>query len=153
MEKKFGMILLFVGVVIIAGWLILSHQPQISKKFGIYLLEENKLVISDKDIVWYNKTSHEIKLTKEGVEKIEALQVPLNGKPFVVRIDGKEIYNGTFVTPISSIPCRGIVIVTLVQDGIIKMERGYPPSEFEGVDPRINSEIFDCLQKDGKLIQ
>jgi len=58
----------------------LSHQLQGS--FGIYLLENNKLVISDEDIVWYNRTSHEIRLTKLGVKKIEGLHASLYGSPF-----------------------------------------------------------------------
>ena len=97
MKKRFGLALSFIAVAAIVGWFILRHQLQISKGvFGIYLLENNELVISDEDVVWYNRTSHEIKLSTEGVRKIEALQVSLYGSPFVVRINGERIYNGTF---------------------------------------------------------
>ncbi len=156
MKKRFGLILLFAGIVAVLGWSILSQQLQVLKEsFGIYLLESNELVISDEDIVWYNKTSHEIELTEGGVEKIEALHVSLYGSPFVVKINGEEIYNGSFVTPISSIPVppSEVVIETLVQDNIIKMQRGYPASQFGDQDSRNNPKIFGYFQKIGKLTQ
>jgi hypothetical protein len=123
-------------------------------RFGIYLSETNKLVISDQDIVWYNKTSYEIKLTLEGVGKIKALPVSVFGAPFVVRIDGIEVCNDSFVTPISSIPAppSEIIIETLVQNDTIHIQMGYPPSQFAGQDPRNNPKIFDYFQAIGKLV-
>jgi len=120
--------------------------------FGIYLSESNQLVISDKDIVFYNKSSYEIKLTEEGVQKVEALKIPVYGLPFVLKIDGKEVYGGSFWTPISSVPSSGIVIeVFEIKDSIIRLEKGYPTSEFfRGPDQRNNSQIFDYFQKIGK---
>ena len=156
MKKRFGLALSFIAVAAIVGWFILRHQLQISKGvFGIYLLENNELVISDEDVVWYNRTSHEIKLSTEGVRKIEALQVSLYGSPFVVRINGEKIYNGTFVTPISSIPPppSEVVIETLVQNNTIKIQKGYPPSQFANKDARDNPKIYDHFQKIGKLTQ
>jgi hypothetical protein len=145
-------ILTFIGIAV-AGWFLLSHQLQGS--FGIYLLENNKLVISDEDIVWYNRTSHEIKLTEVGANKIQRLQVSLYGKPFVVKINGEEICNGSFVTPISSIPPppSEVVIETLVQNNAIKIQKGYPPSQFGAEDPRNNPKIFDYFQNIKKLVQ
>lgn len=150
------LVLTFIGVAAVVGWFIISHQSQVSKEsFGIYLLEDNKLVISDEDIVWYNKTSHEIKLTQYGVEKIRAIEVPVSGRPFVIKLSDKEIYNGSFWASFSSMSYSGIVIDVLkIQNNIIKIEKGYPtPEFFEGKDPRNNSEIFDYFQKIGKLTQ
>lgn len=136
----------------VAGWLFLSQQP---KGFGIYLSESNELVVSDEDVVWYNKTSHEIRLTAGGVEKIRALRVPVAGIPFVIKIDGKEIYAGSFWTSVSSLNYSGIVVDVLkIRDDTIKIEKGYPsPEFFKGVDPRNSSEVFDYFQKIGKLVQ
>jgi len=145
-----GVIVLLLAGIAIVGWLFLSHQLQ--GGFGIYLSESNKLVISDEDIVFYNRTSHEIKLTAGGVEKIKALEVPLIGSPFVVKINEEEIYNGSFVAPISSIPPppSEVIIVTLVHDdNTIQLEKGYPTPI---VDPRNNSRLFDYFQKIGKLV-
>ena len=150
--------LVIVGIICVFVGFILSNQLQFSKeRFGIYLLENDELVISDKNIISYNRTSHEIRLNEEGVKKIKTLD--LYQKPFVIKLDGKEVYNGSFWSDISSIPNSGIVIVDIlaVQYGVtdsIRIETGYPSSEFfEGIDPRNNSEIFDYFQKVGKLTQ
>ena len=137
----------------VTGYLLSSHQLQ--GGFGIYLTENNTLAISDEDIVWYNRTSHEIKLTEEGVKKIEGLQVSLYGSPFVTEISGEKIYSGYFVTPISSIsqPPSEVVIETLVQNNTIKIQIGYPPSQFAAEDPRNNPKIFDHFQNIKKLVQ
>ncbi|MCX6658925.1 MAG: hypothetical protein NTX81_00885, partial [Candidatus Bathyarchaeota archaeon] len=117
--------------------------------------ENNKLVISDEDIVWYSRATHEIRLTELGVGKIEGLQVSVFGSPFVIKINGEKIYNGSFVTPISSMPPppSEVVIETLVQNSTIKLQMGYPPSQFGAEDPRNNPKIFDYFQSIKKLIQ
>ena len=144
--------------LIIFGIVTYFNQSQITEEgFGIYLLDNNELVISDTDIISYNRTSHEIRLNEGGVKKIKTLH--LYQKPFAIKLDGKQVYNGAFWSDISSIPYSVIVIVDIltVQYGMtdsIRIEKGYPSSEFfEGVDPRNNSEIFDYFQKVGKLTQ
>ncbi len=147
-----GVTVLLIAGIVIVGWSFLNHQLQGS--FGIHLLNSNKLAISDEEIVSYNKTSHEIKLTVAGAERIKALKVPVTGSPFVIKINGKEIYNGSFWVSFSSLSCSGIVIDTLkIQDNTIKIEKGYPsPEFFIGKDPRNNSEVFNYFQKIGKLV-
>jgi hypothetical protein len=143
--------LLFTGVFVL-GLFFLEQEPQGS--FGIYLSGNNQLVISDRNIVWYNWASHEIKLTDEGLGKVEALKVPVSGTPFMIKLNGKEIYNGSFWVSISSISYSGIVINTLeIQNNTMKIEKGYPSSGFfEGTDPRNNSDIHYYFQKIGKLV-
>jgi hypothetical protein len=151
--KNLLMVLVLAGIICVIIGFIMSNQLQISKEgFGIYLLENDELVISDKEIISYNKTSHEIKLKEEGVKKIKALRVPVSGRPFVIKLNCKEIYNGAFWSPISSKSYSGIVI--LIEDNSVKIENGYPSSEFfKGIDPRNNSEIFSYFQKVEKLVQ
>jgi len=122
--------------------------------FGIYLLDHDELVISDGDIISYNGSSHEIRLTEAGAEKMEQLsmRVPLNGTRFVMKIKGEDVYDGWFWSPISSLPCSGIVIETLVRNNTIQIEAGYPPSYFQGEDPRSNPKVFSYFQSIGKLI-
>ncbi|MDH5362400.1 MAG: hypothetical protein OEW84_03705 [Aigarchaeota archaeon] len=154
-KTRVWLAILSVGIAVVGGWFVLSSRLQTSNEgFGIYLLENNELVISDKDIASYNKTSHEIKLNEEGVRKIEALsyEVPVYGKPFVVKLNDRQIYNGSFWSPISSVAASGIVIDTFVQHNTIRIEAGYPSSEFfKGIDPRNNSEIFEFFRGVGKL--
>ena len=99
-------------------------------------------------------TSHEIKLTQAGADKIEALHLSVFGSQFMVKIGGKEIYNGTFMTPISSLtpPPSDVVIETLIQDNTIRIQIGYPPMQPTGKDPRINSELLSHFQDINKLV-
>jgi len=149
---KYAVIGSFIAIVVFAvtGY-FLSSQPQ--RSFGIYLLENNKLVISEEDIVWYNRTSHEVRLTELGVKKIKELQVLMHGSPFVIKINGENICNGSFVSPISSFLPPSVVIVTLVQDNTIKIQRGYPSSQLGAEDPRDNPKILEYFQKVKKLVQ
>ena len=160
MEKiiKTSLVILGIAVFVVAGGFYLTNQLRTSsERFGIYLLKNNELVISDDEIVWYNKSSHEIKLTEEGVKKIQALKVVdvSYGEPFVLKIGDQEIYNGSFWSPISSIPYHGITILTLVNttDNTIKLVNGYPSGSLQDADPRNDLRIFDHFQKLGKLKQ
>ena len=146
--------IILISILAILGFFILDKSHVSREEFGIYLLESDELVISDKDILLYNKSSHEIKLTGEGCEKIKALKVPVSGKSFVVKLNSVKIYNGSFWTSISSLSYSGIVINTLIQNNSIKIELGYPTSQFYiGIDLRNQPEIFDHFQKNGKLTQ
>ena len=138
-------------LVITGAYLFLYVMTPSEEGFGIYLLESGELVISDTEILSYNKTSHEIKLTDVGVAKIEGLQVPVNGVGFVMKVEGEEIYRGAFWSPISSFSYHGVVIETFVTNNSVKIETGYPPSQFQGEDPRDNPKIFDYLSRLGKL--
>ena len=126
------------------GWRFLDPNLQIQEEgFRIYLREYDRLVVSDEDFVSYNQTSHEIKLTKSGTGKIGALNVSVFGNFFVVKIDGDEIYNGTFMTPISSllIASSEVVIVTRSElhykntDGVSGHTtcRSRPEKRFKGI--------------------
>jgi hypothetical protein len=70
-------------------------------------------------------------------------------------MNGKELYNGSFWTPISSMSSSGIVIeVWRDQNTVVKIENGYPSSQFfKGTDPRNNPELLEHFQETGKLAQ
>lgn len=156
MNVKIASLLIVASVIVImAGVLIYLQTPkeEISEgRFGIYLLENDELVISDNDIIWYNKTSHEIKLTGEGIEKIAALRMSAHGEPFAVKLDNRVIYTGSFWTPFSSIPYSGVVILNFpIYNNVYEISAGY--HAFVSIDPRNDNEVFDHFQKIGKLIQ
>jgi len=156
MSVKIASLLTVAAIIsIMAGVLIYLQAPKegiSEERFGIYLLENDELVISDNDIIWYNKTSHEIKLTGEGIEKIAALRMSAHGEPFAVKLDNRVIYTGSFWSMVSSVSSSGVVIMAH-GNNIIKIYTGYPaPDFFVGVDPRNDNEIFDHFQKIGKLI-
>lgn len=157
MNIKFASLLTAATIIaIMAGVLIYLQAPkeEISEgRFGIYLSENDELVISDNDIIWYYKFSHEIKLTGEGVKKIAALRVSVYGEPFAAKMDNRVIYTGLFWTPFSSVSYSETEIVIRnfpIYNNVYKISTGYPgPSP----DPRNDNEIFDYFQKIGKLIQ
>lgn len=153
--KTYGALTATFLIITIGGWWILHNVSLISTGgFGIYLLDTDEVVVSDEDIVSYKKSSHEIKLTEEGAKKIEklSLKVPMNGTKFVIKINDRDIYRGWFWSPISSMPCSGVVIETFVRNNTIKIETGYPSSHFQGEDPRNDPEVLKYFQAFGKLI-
>jgi hypothetical protein len=112
-------------------------------------------VISSKDIITYTEDTHEIELTADAYERVQALQVPTQGKSFVVCVDKAPIYWGAFWTPISSQSFDGVTIWVPSlneQENTIALELGYPSESFyQGEDPRSNPLIFTSLEKAGKL--
>lgn len=155
---KIAFALIIIGIGAVGAWFVLGNQLQTAKEgFAIFLLHTNELVISDRDIMSYNKTSHEIKLNQDGMARMRALD--LYGKLFVIKLGNREIYNGSFSSEVSSIPFSGVTIldVLAVRHGltdILRIQAGYPSSEFfKGADPRNNYEILNYFRELGKLIQ
>lgn len=113
-------------------------------------------VVSIKDIITYNVQTHELKLTDTAFERIAQLEVPVQGKSFVVCVDKAPIYWGAFWTPVSSISFDGVTIwKPFSSEGpkIITLELGYPsPSYNGGEDPRNSSGVLQSLEQAGKLI-
>jgi len=131
-----------------------SHEPT-AERFGIHLLSSGDLVISDGDIVSYNRTSYEMVLEETGVARIRELgRIPVNGTGFVVMVDGHAVYTGAFWTPISSIGYDGVVLmIEIPVQNALKFELGYP-GRFSGIsDPRDDARIADVFRSLGKLVQ
>jgi hypothetical protein len=160
MERQtlIAFVALVFAIAIFGVWFALESQRQVAGKgFGIYLLENDTLIISDADILSYNKTSHEIDLTDECVKRLEEAKTPIFGR-FVIRINAEDIYYGTFVPPFvsRSYPDSEPVIMTPPLSGsydFVKIQMGYPFDQPQDVDPRNNTKVFDYFQKVGKLIQ
>ena len=152
-----ALVVILIGIVAIIGGYILGNQLQGPKGFAIYLSENDELVISDKDFIFYNRTSHQIKINGEGIDRIKKME--LYHKSFVVKLNGRETYNGSFWSDIDSMPPSGVAIMDIlaVQNGItdtLRIVPCYPSVSFcKGADPRDNSEIFDYFQSIGKLVQ
>ena len=142
-----------------------------SEGFAIYLTRDNippsqmealshveiadQPIISDSDIIYYNSQTHELKLTSAAFQRVSELEVPTNGKSFVVCVDKGPVYWGAFWVAHSSQSFGGVTICKLLGDEIpeiIAIELGYPSSSFyEGDDPRDNEDILESLEQSGKL--
>ena len=113
-------------------------------------------IISIGDIITYNAQTHELKLTGAAFERISQLEVPIQGKSFIVCVDKEPIYWGAFWTPISSMSFNGVTIwkpLSSQEPQVIKLELGYPLSSFySGEDPRNKTEVMKSLEGAGKLI-
>ena len=115
-------------------------------------------LISGDDIKSYTWNTHEIELTAEAWDRLNALKVPTTGTTFIVCLGKEPIYWGAFWTPISSQSFEGVVIVRPISipagvpNYFITLSLGYPDSSFyRGEDPRSNPGIKDALEKAGKL--
>ena len=127
----------------------ISEMPVIS-----HLKLADKPIISLRDIVSYSKQTHEIELTEEAYQRLLELEVPTNGKVFVVCVDRQPVYWGAFWAIYSSMSFDGVTILTpLFPDRhTVRLELGYPSESFySGEDPRPNPDIMQSLQQAGKL--
>jgi hypothetical protein len=119
-------------------------------------LEEQPLLTS-LDIVSYDPSSHEIKLTGKAYQRIQAvfpMPVKTDGFPFVVTVGNEPVYAGAFWTPLSSLSFDGIVILQPMgpMSHLIRVELGYPnPEAFTGSDPRSDPRVLNSLEKAGKI--
>ena len=145
-------------------------EPSKDEGFAIYLLARDipvsempivsnleladRPIVSLGDIVSYSRNTHEIELTAQACERLLELEVPTNGKVFVVCVDRQPVYWGAFWAVYSSMSFDGVTILTpLFPDRhTIGLELGYPSESFySGEDPRPNPEIMQSLQQAGKL--
>lgn len=112
-------------------------------------------LVSQADLVSYSGSNHTMQLTSVAVEKLQALQVPVTGKSFLVCVDGAPIYWGAFWTMYSSQSFEGVVIklpLFEADENLVALELGYPGGDFApAVDPRSDQKIFSSLEEAGKL--
>jgi hypothetical protein len=113
-------------------------------------------VISEDDVVYYNPQTHELKLTQAAFERISGLDVPVQGRSFVVCVDKGPIYWGAFWTPVSSQSFDGVTIWKPLGSElppVVTLELGYPTSSFYGgEDPRNSGVVLQSLEQGGKLV-
>jgi hypothetical protein len=113
-------------------------------------------IISIEDIITYNAQTHEIRITENAFNRIADLEVPVQGKSFLVCVDKAPIYWGAFWTPISSMSFDGVTIwkpLGSQEPKVITLELGYPSSSFySGEDPRNNTAVMKSLEQASKLI-
>ena len=107
------------------------------------------------DIISYNPENYQLTLTLDAFNRIDVLQVPVYGKPFVVCVDRIPVYWGAFWTPISSIPFDGFAIEQPLnnQTNTVTIQTGYPTSSFfTGIDWVDDGTIQESFRQAGKLI-
>jgi hypothetical protein len=174
MKKLYNLIPAILIPILILGTFIFAGGCSNSQKegFAIYLTKNDispfqmemlshveiadKPVIGIKDIISYDAGTHEITLTDDAFERISELEVPVQGRSFVVCVDRAPIYWGAFWVGLSSQSFDGVTIwmpLRARDSPVIALTPGYPASSFySGQDPRNNPTVMDSLEKSGKLI-
>jgi hypothetical protein len=106
MKKRMWTSLLLIVLASTAALFVLrSYMVRPSEAgFSLVSLKDNALLISDADVLSYNWTSQEIALTDAASQRLiqqgENLYSFTDG--FVIKIDGEEVYQGVFRSPIMS---------------------------------------------------
>ncbi len=162
-------------LIIILAFAISSCRSAEKDDFAIYLLKqdipttelsqvdigqlvlEGEPILSGKDIVSYDKTSHTMELSQAAFTRIQnifPMPVRVSGIPFVVCVGKERIYTGAFWTPLSSLSFDGVVIMQPLdaKEATIQISLGYPvPAVFTGNDPRADPRIIKAFEQEKKL--
>jgi len=116
---------------------------------------EEKPILSEGDILSYTWATHEMTLTEEAAERLQALHPPTQGRAFAVCVDGAPIYAGAFWPGYSSQSFDGVTIDPILvhpENPVAQIQLGYPgPDFFRGDDPRSDERIRLALAEAGKL--
>lgn len=120
------------------------------------LARQSQALINETDIIAYDTATHSMQLTAEARQRIDELDFPVNGRPFVICVNETAIYAGAFWPLYSSLSAPNIVVIVtplLKSDNSLELTLGYPgPDFFEGEDPRSDPRILDALEKSDKLL-
>lgn len=158
-------------------------QDNSPKGFAIYLLPGNiksnqlskldlkklkptgKPLISQSEIQYYQKETHEFQIDYIAADRIKKINDRGGTAPFAVFIGNEAIYVGAFWKSILSSTFDGIIINTFKAVGnppyysgsdfpVLTLELGYPsPEYFKSADLRADSRIFKALKDAGKLYE
>ncbi len=118
-------------------------------------------IIGMEDIITYNSKLHQITLTENASNRISNLGVPMDGKSFVVCVNRKPIYWGTFWSTLSSAftPVSCVIVFYPLSHHVqmsgaegVQISPNILELSFSGADdPRNNTEILKSLEQGGKL--
>ena len=115
----------------------------------------DKPIISIDDIIAYDALTHRLELTTDAFQCVDQLEVPVNGKSFLVCLNKSPVYWGAFWVSYSSHSFEGITMMKPLgeESNAMAIRPGYPtPGFFRGTDPRSNPDIMKSLKEFGKLI-
>ncbi|UCB42285.1 MAG: hypothetical protein JSV77_07400 [Dehalococcoidales bacterium] len=166
MRVKLNISLLLITSLMVSFMSLLAGCGGEEVGFGIYLVDNGELVLSERHIDAYYGDTHTIELNEDGIRKwnsymtwetIPKQKDSLHNKDFALKIEGKEIYGGKFYSGASSMSYSGVVIMDAIIEldndrNTIRIQFGYPAPTFgEGEDPRDAPEVIDFLEKQGLL--
>ncbi|NEZ54358.1 hypothetical protein DXZ20_01315 [Leptolyngbyaceae cyanobacterium CCMR0081] len=136
------------------------QSPSTNKERSLSLFSINSsdgiILITTNNIASYDWESHTITLKPGVKERLLTKLTPdlVSGHPFQLTAKGQPIYDGNFITSLSSITLNTPVIDLQSFDRIplredqIRIELGYPTEDFfQGHDPRNADAIYESLKE------
>lgn len=102
-------------------------------------------LIKQSDIDYFDWENQTIKLSENGLKKIKALKIPLQGLAVSIAIDKDPIYGFWFWNKVSSFGCDW---VCTYPDLGFKLQFGLPTGHTKGRDPRFDKRIQDYITRE-----
>lgn len=132
-------------------YLVRHDYPDFTKKhFCSYCFKPAKVDLFDSaliiqsDIEYFDWKTQRVKLSENGLKKLKALKIPLQGLAAAISIDKEPIYGFWFWNVVSSFGCDW---VCTYPDLGFKLQFGLPTGEAKGKDPRFDKRIDDFIVK------
>jgi hypothetical protein len=108
----------------------------------------NSAIITNDEIISYNKTTYEFVLKSTAFEKGKALN---DFAGLAIKVDNELIYYFIHKPFISSSSCSNSLTASFWMNNVMKIELGYPGTHTTVVDTRNDLRLLAALNKQGKL--
>ncbi|BDD03909.1 hypothetical protein [Aureibacter tunicatorum] len=104
----------------------------------------DKPILTELDFIEFDFTNQQIKLTEEGRKKLKNIEIPLEGLPVAMLLNGEIIYGFWFWNIISSFGCDRVYSYPTLD---FKIKFGLPESNTFGEDPRFDQRLEKYINK------
>ena len=104
----------------------------------------DKPLLTGKDIKEFDWTNQQIELTEEARQKLKDLEIPLQGLPVAMVLNGEMIYGFWFWNEVSSFRCDRAYTYPRLD---FKIKFGLPKSNTFGHDPRFDERLEKYLNE------
>ncbi len=117
------------------------------------MLQPKPLIAAD-EILSYTPATHDLRLSRAGMQRLAELDVPMNGTAFVACVGKTPIFAGAVWTQLSSQSFEGVTIQVpiVISDTLVHLYSGYPSFDDPMPnDPREDPRLLKALEQAGKL--
>ena len=104
----------------------------------------DKPLLTEGDFKRFDWASQQIELTETGKQKLEGLEIPLQGLPVAMVLNGEIIYGFWFWNRFSSFGCDRVYTYPKTD---FKLKFGLPNSSTFGADPRFDKRLLDYINR------
>ena len=104
----------------------------------------DKPLLTENDFRKFDWTNQQIELTEKARQKLKDLEIPLQGLPVAMVLNGELIYGFWFWNVFSSFGCDRVYTYPTLD---FKIEFGLPKSNTFGSDPRFDKRIKKYLNE------